>query len=112
VAGSTHQFEDVRARSHRREPSSRASPSDEVEVLYVIYRRVRNGWSASRKGWPPTGDDIVDLLRQFADRLGSTDAGRRFGGVFDAAIQFRWVPTPVDPAELAWFGTLLGTWPA
>ena len=76
----------------------------------MIYRRVRNGWSASRKGWPPTGDDIVDLLRQFADRLGSTDAGRRFGGVFDAAIQFRWVPTPVDPAELAWFGTDLGTW--
>jgi len=62
------------------------------------------------KGWTPTGTNIVDLLHQFADRLGSTDAGRRFSGAFDAAIQFRWVPTPIDPAEMAWFGTDSGTW--
>jgi hypothetical protein len=42
--------------------------------------------------------------------LGSTDPGRRFSGAFDAAIQFRWVPAPVDPVAMAWFGTGAGTW--
>jgi hypothetical protein len=39
-----------------------------------------------------------------------TDVGRSLAGAFDGAIQFRWVPQPIDPKDTAWFGTDEGSW--
>ncbi len=54
--------------------------------------------------------NILGLLAGFADVVNANPLGRRVAGLFNGAIQFRWVLEPVTQKPMSWFGGHDGSW--